>query len=123
LFEDIGIKTNVDGHKVTIGAKGATDLCLVSNILVPGAHSAWHAHPGGSLVTVKSGTVTAYSGSDPTCTGRVYTAGQGFLDSGDGHVHVIRNEGTVNVEVIAVQFMPQGATRRIDTPAPGNCPF
>ena len=25
-------------------------------------------------------------------------------------------------ETVAVQILPQGATRRIDTPAPGNCP-
>jgi hypothetical protein len=42
LFEDIGIKTNVDGHMVTISAKGATDLYVVSNVLVPGGHSGWH---------------------------------------------------------------------------------
>ena len=53
----------------------------------------------------------------------MYTAGQGFVDPGDGHVHMLRNEGTGPAETIAVQLVLDGGTRRIDTPAPGNCPF
>jgi hypothetical protein len=33
-------------------------------------------------------------------------------------VQVLRNEGTVEA-----QLVPTGATRKIDTPDPGNCPF
>jgi len=38
-------------------------------------------------------------------------------------VHLIRNEGTVEARSITVQLIPVGATRRIDAPAQGNCPF
>ncbi len=120
-FDDIQLKTHVDGHKVMIDTKGPSDVYVVSNVLVPGGHSGWHTHPGPSLITVKSGTITVYDGDDPTCTPRVYPAGTGFVDDGDGHVHIIRNEGSINAETIAVQLLPQGAVRRIDVPDPGNC--
>jgi hypothetical protein len=39
-------------------------------------------------------------------------------------VHLVRNEdSTVTATAIAVQLVPQAATRRIDVPNPGNCPF
>jgi quercetin dioxygenase-like cupin family protein len=122
-FGDIGVKTNFDGHKVDIDTKGDSDLYVVSNVIAPGGHSGWHTHPGPSLITVKSGTITAYEGDDPTCSPTVYTTGQGFIDPGDGHVHLLRNEGAIPAETIAVQFVPDGGTRRIDEPAQHSCPF
>ena len=122
-FDDIKVKTNFDGHKVEIETEGDSDLYVVSNVIAPGGHTGWHTHPGPSLITVKSGTITAYQGDDPTCSPTVYTVGQGFVDPGDGHVHLLRNEGAVPAETIAVQLVLDGGTRRIDTPAPGNCPF
>ena len=65
-FGDIDVKTNFDGHKVDIDTKGDSDLYVVSNVLAPGGHTGWHTHPGPSLITVKSGTITAYEGDDPT---------------------------------------------------------
>ena len=122
-FGDIDVKTNFDGHKVDIDTKGDSDLYVVSNVIAPGGHTGWHTHPGPSLITVKSGTITAYQGDDPTCSPTVYTVGQGFVDPGDGRVHLLRNEGAVPAETIAVQLVADGGTRRIDTPAPENCPF
>ena len=117
------LKSNVDGHKVEIATKGASDLYVVSNVIAPGGNTGWHSHPGPSLVTVKSGTITQYEGDDPSCTPEVFTAGQSFVDPGGSHVHILRNEGSVPAETIAVQIVASGAPRRIDMPAPGNCPF
>jgi hypothetical protein len=103
--------------------KGASDVYVQSNIWQPGGTTGWHSHPGHSLITVTAGTVTEYEGDDPNCTPHVYTTGMGFVDPGGDHVHIIRNEGTVPASAIAVQLIPAGATRRIDAPAPGNCPF
>ena len=122
-FGDIDVKTNFDGHKVDIDTKGDSDLYVVSNVIAPGGHTGWHTHPGPSLITVKSGTITAYQGDDPTCSPTVYTVGQGFVDPGDGRVHMLRNEGAVPAETIAVQLVVDGGTRRIDTPDPENCSF
>jgi hypothetical protein len=69
------------------------------------------------------GEIAAYDGDDPTCTPKRYRAGEGFVDPGDGHVHLLRNETDAPAETVAVQFLPKNATRRIDAPAPGNCSF
>jgi quercetin dioxygenase-like cupin family protein len=111
------------GHRVKIKTQGDTDLYVTRNVIDPGGQSGWHTHPGPSLIVVAVGEVTAYDGDDPTCTPKRYKAGEGFIDPGDGHVHLLRNETTAPAETVAVQFLPKGATRREGTPAPGNCAF
>ena len=104
--------------------KGDSDLYIQNNVWQPGGTTGWHSHLGHSLIIVTAGAITAYEGDDPTCTPTVYTQGMGFIDPGHGHVHIVRNEGTVVATAIAVQMIPAGTTRRIDIPtAPGNCPF
>jgi len=126
-YEEIDVKasSHPEGEwQAKLKTHGASDLYVQSNLWVPGGTSGWHTHPGFSLITVTSGTVTAYHGDDPTCTPHVYTAGMGFIDRGGDHVHLIRNEGAVEARSITVQLIPDGAARRIDvTPAPGNCGF
>jgi mannose-6-phosphate isomerase-like protein (cupin superfamily) len=53
----------------------------------------------------------------------VVPAGTGVIDPGDGHVHLLRNEGSVDLVTVTVQILPADAARRIDAPSPGNCPF
>lgn len=112
-----------DAFKVKIKVRDPADVYVVRNRVPPGGHSGWHTHPGPSIVSVKAGTATVYSGDDPSCTGVTYPAGTGFIDEGGEHVHMVRNEGTVELEVIAFQIVPAGAERRIDAPDPGFCPF
>jgi quercetin dioxygenase-like cupin family protein len=90
----------------------------------PGGQSGWHSHPGPVVVIVKSGTLTFYSG-DGACTAREYSAGQSFIDSGQGHVHIARNlSQTENVEIWVTYFdVPVGGSPRIDANDPGNCIF
>lgn len=104
--------------------KGPSDLYVQSNVWQVGGSTGWHTHPGHSLITVITGTVTNYDGDDPTCTGKVYTAGMTFVDEGGDHVHLIRNEGLVVATTTAVQLVPADAVRRIDVQE-GNaaCPF
>jgi predicted metal-dependent enzyme (double-stranded beta helix superfamily) len=102
--------------------KGSSDLYVQSNVWQPGGTTGWHSHPGHSLIIVTEGTVTDYESDDPECKPQVYTQGMSFVDSGGRHVHIIRNEGTVEAATIAVQLIPAGATRRIDAAAPANCP-
>ena len=67
--------------------------------------------------------MTNYRGDDPSCTPHAYAAGAGFIDPGGRSVHLLRNETGTPAETIAVQLLPKDAVRRIDAPAPGNCPF
>jgi hypothetical protein len=114
--------------------EGPSDLYVQSNVwpavnFTTGAvaSTGWHTHPGHSLIIVTSGTLTEY---EADCTPHVYAFVPGqpaptFVDPGHGHVHIIRNEGSVPASTIAVQLVPYDpnkANRRIDAPAPGNCP-
>ena len=103
--------------------KGPSDLYVQSNTWDPGGTTGWHSHPGHSLIVVTAGEVTAYEGHDAQCAPHVYTAGMGFVDEGGDHVHVIRNEGSIEARTVAVQLIPRGAGRRIDAAGNPNCPF
>jgi quercetin dioxygenase-like cupin family protein len=104
--------------------QGDSDVYVTRHTFQPGNHTGWHSHPGPSLITVITGTLTVYEASDRTCTPKIYTAGQSFTDLGCGDVHLVRNEGNVVAQDVAVQIIPAGAQRRIDvTPAPSNCPL
>ena len=106
-----------------IRTHGTSDLFVQDNTWEAGGSTGWHTHPGASLIIVTQGTVTAYEGDDPECTPHVYTAGDTFVDSGGGHVHLIRNETGSVAKTIAVQLVPHGPMRRLDAPDPGNCSF
>lgn len=103
--------------------KGPSDLYVQSNVWDPGGTTGWHTHPGHSLIIVTAGTVTVYEGGDRGCRPRVYTAGMGFVDEGGDHVHVIRNENSVEARTVAVQLIPANAMRRDDAEGNPACPF
>ncbi len=115
-LEGIHLHAKSDINNFEIKTKGSSDVYVVFNTIAPGGNTGWHSHPGPSIVSVKSGTATEYGSDDPG-TPRVYTAGTCFVDDGR-HSHIVRNEGTTNLELVAFQVLPAGATRRIDQPAP-----
>jgi quercetin dioxygenase-like cupin family protein len=110
-----------DMWKARITTKGATDVHMLQNTIAPGGTFGWHSHPGPSLVIVKSGTATFYKADDPACAPHVVPTGSGFVDNGQD-THVVRNEGTVDLVTEVVSLVPAGFARRIDEPAPTNCP-
>jgi hypothetical protein len=125
-FDEIDVKNfnpPPDFWQAKLKTNGRSDVYVQSNVWVPGGTTGWHTHPGHSLILVTAGTVTAYEGDDPTCTPHLYTQGMGFVDPGGDHVHVLRNEGSVEARTITVQLIPAAAMRRIDAAAPGYCSF
>jgi quercetin dioxygenase-like cupin family protein len=103
--------------------KGSSDVYVQSNVWAPGGSTGWHSHPGHSLIIVTAGTVTDYEGHDSDCKPHVYKTGMAFVDAGGDHMHIIRNEGTVEAKTIAVQLIPADGARRIEVADPGNCHF
>ena len=101
--------------------QGDSDLYVQSNVWQPGGSTGWHTHPGPSLIILTKGVLTQYDSDDPTCQGHAYLAGSSFVDLGGRDVHMLRNDGDIPAETIAVQLIPAGATRRIDAPAPLTC--
>ena len=125
LFNEIDINAHTipaDLWQARIKTQGLSDVYVVDNKFAVGSTTGWHSHPGPSLVLVTAGTLTNYSSDDPTCAPQVYTAGQSFVDPGGGDSHMVRNEGSVAAEDIAVQLLPTGAVRKTDAPAPAGCP-
>jgi quercetin dioxygenase-like cupin family protein len=102
----------------------AKDTVMQQITIAPGGTTGWHSHPGPVVVLITSGAMSFYDSEDPSCTAKTYTVGTAFIDSGQGHVHIARNEGSDNLVLWATYFdVPPGQPFRIDVPNPGNCPF
>jgi quercetin dioxygenase-like cupin family protein len=110
------------GSQEVVHVNNAQETVVQQIVIAPGGHTGWHSHPGPVVVLIKSGQMSFYDSEDPTCTVRTYSAGESFVDSGQGHVHIARNEGIANLELWATYFdVPPGGAFRIDAPNPGNC--
>ncbi len=123
-FEVENVARAVGGNSAWVSEQhieGQSDLFVQSNVWASGGSTGWHSHPGHSLIVVTAGALTVYEGDDPSCAPHVYTQGMAFVDQGGSHVHLIRNEGSLEARSLAVQVIPAGATRRLDAPAPGAC--
>jgi quercetin dioxygenase-like cupin family protein len=97
-------------------AKAPIDVVVRRHEYLAGASTGWHAHPYPVLITVIQGTLTFYERDDPTCTPKVVHAGEGYTDSGRGHIG--RNEtGQLAVD-ISVIMAPVGAAFRTELSAP-----
>lgn len=122
--DPLNIKAETDGEaewSAKLKTHGVSDFYVVDNKFVPGADTGWHSHPGPSFIFVVAGSVTNYESNGRSCTKNVYTQGSNFIDAGGLDQHILRNEGTVQAETIAVQMLPQSAPRRIDKAAPVDC--
>jgi quercetin dioxygenase-like cupin family protein len=121
---DIKFKIGPQSQEV-INVRDAQETVMQQIVIGPGGSTGWHSHPGPVVVLVKAGELTLYAGDDPSCTGRTYSAGQAFIDSGQGHVHIARNLSLgQNVELWVTYFdVPTGGPFRLDAAAPGNCSF
>ena len=93
------------------------DLVVRTHDYAPGSSTGWHTHPGPVFITVLEGQVTFYEVDDSTCTPTVVSAGQGYVDTGQGHVG--RNETGQPAKDVTVILAPVGLPFRGELPAPG----
>lgn len=121
VFTDLDLKNKTDTLDMKFKAKGPALLVVTRFAVGPSGTSGWHSHPGFSMVTVLSGSITLYDAQ--LCTGRTLTAGQTFVDEGGDHVHLVRNESGAPAQLGAVQIVENvaPALRRVDAPRPNNC--
>jgi quercetin dioxygenase-like cupin family protein len=108
-----------DGIEVESERRSA-DIAIAKVVIEPGGSTGWHHHPGVTLVSIASGTVTEY---DHKCEKSVHKAGEGFVESNDA-VHVVRNKGNENAVLYATLLVPTNTTDeglRVDEPKPSNC--
>ena len=81
--------------------------------------------PTGNLlvfITVTKGQITFYESDDPTCTPHTVSVGQGYQDTGHGHIG--RNETGEPAQDVSVIIAPVGGAFRGELPAPSpHCKF
>jgi quercetin dioxygenase-like cupin family protein len=126
FVDPVDMKFKVAGeHREVLHVRNARETVVQQIVIGPLGQTGWHSHPGPVVVVIKSGALTFYSADDPACSSRTYYAGESFIDSGQGHVHLARNlSATENVELWATYFdVPVGQPFRIDAADPGTCNF
>jgi quercetin dioxygenase-like cupin family protein len=116
VLDEIDTKAETDDWEIELKTKGLSDVFMTRLTLAPGADGGWHSHPGPSIIAVNSGEATFYDECNDFVP-QVYPAGTGFVEDA-GCVHLLVNEGHVDLEVVVMQIVPRGAPRRISEPAP-----
>jgi Cupin domain len=103
-------------------AKNPVDIVVRTHDYAPGSSTGWHTHPGPVFITVIEGQVTFYERDDRTCTPKVVSKGQGYVDTGHGHIG--RNESGLPAKDVTVIVAPVGQVFRGELTAPSpNCKF
>lgn len=123
LDADKGSPKSSDDWRARLVTHGLTDGYVVDNLLDAGGTTGWHSHPGPSIVFVVHGTITNYDSDVKGCAGHDYPAGSSFTDAGGSDVHMLKNNGTIQAETIAVQLLPAGTARKTNATAPAGCPL
>jgi hypothetical protein len=111
------VKSNNALFDFKASADPQIDVVVRKHDYAPGGSTGWHTHPGPVFITVTVGTLTFYNHDDPSCTPHVVTAGQGYVDSGHGHIG--RNESNNPAQDISVIIAPVGGAFRGELTAPG----
>ena len=103
-------------------AKSPLDIVVRTHDYAPGSSTGWHSHPGPVFITVIEGEVTFYGHDDPACTPTVVRKGQGYVDTGRGHIG--RNESGAPAKDVAVIFAPVEKSFRAELDHPNTtCKF
>lgn len=103
-------------------AKSPIDVVVRMHTYTPDSTTGWHTHPGPVFITVTQGEITFYERDDPDCSPIVVEEGEGYVDSGRGHI--ARNESGEPASDVTVIIAPVGGPLRGELPAPSpNCGF
>jgi hypothetical protein len=105
--------------------RGDADVFVQHFSLAANGATPWHTHPGPVIVTVVSGTLNYQReeghGRKRRCETTPYTAGNGFLDPGFGHIHRAI-AGSAGAHFYATYVLPTGsANHLIPTDPPSAC--
>lgn len=116
-YEPFKVKTGAHSLvDVEMKAKSHLDVVVRTHDYAVGSSTGWHTHPGPVLITVLEGAVTFYEADDPTCAPHVVSAGQGYVDTGRGHIG--RNESGRLAKDVTVILAPVNLPFRDELPAP-----
>ena len=121
---DVKTENNKVGHwGMMLRTKDDTDMGTDRVNVAAGGFTGWPAHPAAVFVTVMSGSIIWYNGTNPLCPAQTYTAGQSFIED----AFVIHNAANASSSApavfVAMHINPTGVPFRIDHPKPNNCKF
>ena len=116
-YEPFKVKTDHDSLiDFEAKAKSHLDMVVRTHDYAVGGSTGWHTHPGPVFVNVIQGQITFYEADDPTCTPHVVSAGQGYVDTGHGHLG--RNETGQPAKDVSVILAPVNLPFRGELQAP-----
>jgi cupin domain len=116
-YEPFKVKTDHDSLiDFEAKAKSHLDMVVRTHDYAVGGTTGWHTHPGPVFINVIQGQVTFYEADDPTCAPHVVSAGQGYVDTGHGHLG--RNETGQPAKDVSVILAPVNLPFRGELPAP-----
>jgi hypothetical protein len=110
-YERFNVKAEDHALGFRAKAQSPVDLVVRTHDYAPGSTTGWHSHPGPVFITVLEGY------DDPTCTPTVVSAGEGYVDTGHGHIG--RNETGSPARDVTVIVAPVGQPFRGELSAPG----
>jgi Cupin domain len=115
---DVGSNRRSQAVRFRARAKEPVDMVVRTHDYAVGSSTGWHTHPGPVFITVLEGEVTFYEYDDPTCTPTVVSAGQGYVDTGHGHIGL--NKSGLPAKDVTVIIAPVGLPFRgeLDAPSP-----
>lgn len=114
------VHSRADDYGLELKSHDDTDIQVRSAIASPGSYSGWHTHRGPVILVIKTGALTVYDSTDPTCAPRTYGPGTAFFEG--TAPHNVRKEGAIAVEYATVYFTSAGGPTRIEADFPVNCP-
>ena len=119
----VNTDTNQVPFQYIAKAQPAIDMEVDTHSYDPFGSTGWHKHPGPVYITVTSGQLTVYEYDDPTCSPKVYSKGQGFVDYGSGHIGINQDSSNPASDV-TVAITSVGGVFRTELPAGNpNCSF
>ena len=101
--------------------KDDTDVGADEITLAGGGSTGWHSHPATVFVTVVSGSIVWYDGTNPVCPGHHYSTGQSFTEDAFVIHNAVNASGSSQAQFIAVRMNPTGVPFVADETKPTNC--
>ncbi len=122
FIDDISLKITIKldhGGTRVVNVDDPSRTVVVRYTVQPGAQFPWHSHRGPVVVNVVSGALTYVDAE--TCVERTYTAGQAFVDPGQGHVHSAFNPTSTPMVFVATFFAAPAEGPLLIPAEPANC--
>jgi hypothetical protein len=94
----------IDHDGIKLEAPYALDVLLARLTFAPGIATGWQLHPGPMLALITRGSLTRYAAED--CNAHTYSSGLALFENGPTDASMVRNEGSVDAEVIVALLAP-----------------